>query len=99
MNRDQLLKFVNDHLAGGVTCQAFTEAMTDYLERRLTFGQQVRFQVHLGLCLGCRRYLRQMKQSIEVLHQLPDEPIPPHIRQEIFQRFRTWKTRVPQGSS
>lgn len=92
MNRDRITKFVNDHLAGGVTCQAFTEAMTDYLEGRLTFRQKVRFQAHLGLCLGCRRYLRQMKQSIEVLRQLPDEPIPLHIREEIFQRFRSWKT-------
>lgn len=98
--REHLKKFVNEYFAGGVTCQAFTDAITDYLEGMLSWTQWVHFQAHLGICLGCRRYLRQMKQTIETLGRIPQEPIPPAIREEILQRFRNWKTRAThQGPS
>ncbi|HJU03521.1 MAG TPA: anti-sigma factor [Nitrospiraceae bacterium] len=92
MAREQVKKFVNDYFAGGVACREFTEAITDYLEGHLSFRERIRFQIHLGLCLGCRRYLRQMKQTITLLGKLPEEPLPPAVREEILHRFRTWKS-------
>ena len=91
MTREDLKNFVIDHLAGKVTCQEFTEAVTDYLEGSLGFLKWVRFQMHLGMCIGCRTYLKQMKQTIQTLGKLPEEPIPPSVREELLQRFRTWK--------
>ena len=79
------------YLAGNLTCRELTELVTDYLEGRLSFSQRVRFQMHLGLCLDCRAYLRQMKQTIRTLGGLPAEPIPPHIQEELLRRFRNWK--------
>lgn len=93
MTREELKNHVIDHLAGKVTCKAFTEAVTDYLEGRQTFLLRVRFQMHLGLCLACRTYLRQMKQTIDTLGRLPEAPIPPAVRDELIERFRTWKSR------
>lgn len=93
MTRNDLKHQVLDCLAGKVTCKAFVEAVTDYLEGRLTFLQWLRFQMHLGLCLGCRTYLHQMKQTIHTLGRLPEEPVPPAIRDELLRRFRTWKSR------
>src|SRR2546428_12916595 len=60
MTRDDLKNQIIDYLAGKLTCKEVTEAITDYLEGRLSFGKWVRFQMHLGLCFGCRRYLRLM---------------------------------------
>lgn len=92
MTRDQLRKFVNDYFAGGIICKQFTEVITDYLEGTLTWKERLRFHIHLGFCVGCRRYLRQMKQTIETLGKLPQEPLPPHIQEELLQRFRTWRS-------
>ena len=91
MTREELKLHVIDYLAGKVTCKAFTEAVTDYLEGHLSFFLWVRFQMHLGMCVGCRLHLRQMKQAIRALGRLPETPIPPAIREQLLERFRDWK--------
>ncbi len=68
-----------------------TELVTDYLEGRLPLPRRVRFQLHLGMCRHCRAYLRQMKATIRTLGRLPQEPIPPHIADDLLRRFRNWK--------
>ena len=93
MTREDLKNQVIDYLAGKLTCKEFAEAITDYLEGDLTFTQWVRFQMHLGMCMGCRRYLRQMKLTIRTLGRLPEEPIPPAVRDELLQRFRHVKAK------
>ena len=92
MTREELKNLVMDYLAGKVTCREFTEAVTDYLEGNLGFLKWVRFQMHLGMCVNCRAYLRQMKQTVQTLGRLPEEPIPPAVREELLRRFRAWKS-------
>jgi predicted anti-sigma-YlaC factor YlaD len=91
MTRDDIKKLVFPLLAGNMTCKELTELITDYLEGQLSFLEGVRFQMHLGTCLGCRRYLRQMRLTIRTLGAIPAEPIPPAVREELIRRFRTWK--------
>jgi len=91
MMRQELQNHVLKSLAGNLTCTEMVEAVTDYLEGRLSFVDRVRFQMHLGMCVGCRIYLRQMKQTIRTLRRLPAEPIPPQVHDELVLRFRTWK--------
>ena len=93
MTREELKNHVIDYLAGKVTCKTFTEAITDYLEGNLSFVDWVRFQMHLGICLGCRIYLRQMKLTIRAMGALPEKPIPPDVSEELMRRFRTWKNK------
>ncbi len=82
---------VTDDMVGKLTCKQLTEVVTDYLEGTLSFWDRLRFHMHLGMCLSCRRYLRQMKYTIHTLGQLPSEPIPPNVREELLSRFRNWK--------
>jgi predicted anti-sigma-YlaC factor YlaD len=79
------------YMAGNFSCMAIAELLTDYLEGALTLSQRVRFQMHIGLCVACRNYLRQMKYTVATLHQLPSEPVPPQVKEELMKRFRTWK--------
>ena len=81
-----------EYLSGKLTCQQVAEAVTDYLEGALSFVDRLRFHMHLGMCVGCRNYLRQMKYTIQTLGKLPAEPIPPKVRDELVKRFRDWKT-------
>lgn len=79
------------YMAGNLSCKEVAEVITDYLEGAMPWWDRIRFHMHLGLCLGCRNHLQQMKQTIETLGKLPPEPIPPHIRDELLKRFRNWK--------
>lgn len=91
MTHDDLRNSIIDHLAGKLSCKEVTEVITDYLEGNLSVLDWVRFQMHLGLCLGCRRYFRQMRLTIRTLGTLSAEPIPTAVRDELLQRFRMWK--------
>ncbi len=86
------------YMAGNFTCREIAELITDYLDGSLTFRERIGFQLHLGLCFACRNYLRQMKYTIATLRQLPPDPVPPHVKEELLKRFQNWKQRSP-GSS
>ncbi len=78
-------------MAGNMSCQDLVELITEYLEGNLSFSERIRFQLHLGLCQGCRNYLHQMKSTIRILGKLPAESMPDDVRDELLERFRTWK--------
>jgi anti-sigma factor RsiW len=86
------------YMAGNFSCREIARLVTDYLEGSLPFRERVRLQLHLGLCFACRNYLRHMKYTIATLRQLPPDPVPPHVQEELLKRFRTWKQRSPQYS-
>lgn len=79
------------YMAGNFTCKEIAALITDYLEGSFTLSQRLRFQMHIGLCVACRNYLSQMKYTVATLGQLPSEPIPPQVKEELMKRFRTWK--------
>lgn len=74
-----------------LTCEQITELVTDYLERRLPLGKRIRFQLHIGMCRHCRRYLRQMRVAIRTVGKLPPEPPPDDVKRELLERFKSWK--------
>ena len=98
MNRDDLKNLVMDYFPGKITCAKLVEAVTDYLEGEMGPLKWLKFQMHLGMCIGCRNYLKQMKQTIRTLGELPTAPIPPEVRDELLERFRTWKSGSKNGS-
>lgn len=74
-----------------LTCREIAELVTEYLEGRLSWMQRLQFQLHVGMCGPCRRYLRQMRTTMKTLGKLPDEPLPSEVEAELLERFRTWK--------
>jgi len=74
-----------------LSCRQVTEIVTEYLERRMSLTDRMRFWFHLGMCVNCRRYLRQMRITVAALGQLPqDFAIPQPVRDELRQRFASW---------
>ena len=73
------------------TCKELTELVTDYFEGHLPFGERLRFQLHVGMCGPCRRYLRQMRLTVDTLGCMPSEPIPEAAREELLKRFQDWQ--------
>jgi hypothetical protein len=90
MTRSELYQRVFHQLAGRLTCREVTEAVTEYLEGAMGMTRWTRFQLHLGLCIGCRIYLRQMRLTLEATKALPADPMPDAMRAELLRRFRSW---------
>ena len=81
-----------------MTCQQMTELVTDYLEGKMSFFQRLQFQMHVGMCKPCRRYLAQMKTTVSTLGELPEDfEIPTEIKQELLASFRDWKQNPSEG--
>lgn len=74
-----------------LSCQEVTEIVTDYLEGRLSLMDKVRFHLHVGMCVNCRRYLRQMRETVRGLGRLTNPSIPDEVQDELMKRFRKWK--------
>ena len=74
-----------------MTCRDVTELVTAYLEKRLPFGDRVRFQMHIGMCKHCRAYVRSMKMTMRTLGKLPEQSPPADVREELLRRFANWK--------
>ena len=74
-----------------LSCKEILELVTDYAEGGLSLPDRVRFQVHLGMCRSCRRYVRQVKATAGALGRLPPPELPPDLEQELLRRFEGWK--------
>jgi anti-sigma factor RsiW len=74
-----------------LTCRELVELVTAYLDDTLPPSERGRFDAHLTDCPYCGTYLEQMHQTIRLLGQLPEERLAPDVKEELLQRFRTWK--------
>jgi anti-sigma factor RsiW len=52
-------------------CSEVTELTTDYLDRALPPSRRLAMGVHLALCSFCRKHLRQVRQTIRLLRDMP----------------------------
>jgi anti-sigma factor RsiW len=74
-------------------CRDASELVTDYLEGALAPGDRAWFETHVGMCPSCRRYLRQMRLTINVLHHLPRPALSDEAMDELLGAFRAWAGR------
>ena len=65
-----------------------TQLVTDYVEGRMPWSQRLHFQLHLGMCRSCRRYVQQMRLTIQATGALPAEPMPEEVRTALLSAFR-----------
>lgn len=76
-----------------LSCKEITELVTEYAEGRLSLGQRLRFQLHLGMCRHCRAYVRQMRATVAAAGRLPPPELPPGTEAELMRRFEGWKKK------
>jgi predicted anti-sigma-YlaC factor YlaD len=73
-----------------VACQELVEIVSDYLEGALPEADRERFDAHLEVCEGCRRYLDQMRTTIRIVGTLTAEDLDPDAKDQLLQLFREW---------
>lgn len=66
-----------------VLCRDVTEMTTEYLEGTLPLHRRVAMRFHLSICSMCRRYMRQVRQTIGLLGILPPEPVPEAVENRL----------------
>ena len=78
-----------------MTCRELSEIVTDYLEGAMPLQDRIRFDLHLAVCPECRRYVEQMRQTVEATGRVAPEPIPTEVEAMLLERFRDWKRAGP----
>ena len=73
-----------------LACRELVEIVSDYLEGALPEADRERFEAHLEVCEGCRRYLDQMRTTIRVVGTLTEDDLDPGARDQLLQLFREW---------
>ena len=74
-----------------ITCHQLVELVTEYLEGALESSERARLEQHLARCRPCRRYLDQMRLTIQTVGQLREESVTPAAQAELLKVFRAWK--------
>jgi predicted MFS family arabinose efflux permease len=70
-------------------CNEAVEIVTEFLEGSLDPHAELQFTNHVRGCLGCSRYLDQVRQTIEELRRLPEqERLPSSTRASLLATFR-----------
>jgi anti-sigma factor RsiW len=75
-----------------LSCQELVELVTDYLEGVLPAAERERFDAHLAICKGCRRYVEQMRVTLRVTGELTPEALSPEAEAALLSTFRAWRT-------
>ena len=76
-----------------ISCQELVELVTDYLEGVLPPAERRRFDEHVGRCSGCRMYLTQMRQTIELTGRIRTQDLSPDAESALLQAFAGWRGR------
>jgi anti-sigma factor RsiW len=73
-----------------MSCEAFVELVTAFLDGALDVDTEHRFVDHLGRCRGCDLYLEQIRRTIQELGSLPCEELSGAARADLLTAFRSW---------
>jgi hypothetical protein len=75
-----------------LSCQELVELVTDYLEGALSEDDRARFERHISPCDGCRIYVEQMRQTIEVVGRLSVDALTPEAERDLLEAFSGWRS-------
>jgi len=53
------------------SCKDITEESSNYLDHHLPLWRRIGFQIHLLMCVHCKRYVDQLKLTIATLGRIP----------------------------
>ena len=76
-----------------MTCKEFADRVSDYLDGRVPYGERIGIWLHALMCEPCRRYMDQMRQTIDYMHEVGesehDEGCPDEVKEELMEQFRS----------
>jgi predicted anti-sigma-YlaC factor YlaD len=85
--------------AGDLDCNEIVELVTDYLEGAMDAPTAAAFEAHLTICEGCRRYLDQIRRTIETTGAITGSALSPQTEAILLDAFRGLRRPVDQAGS
>ena len=76
-----------------ISCRELVELVSDYLEGTLTASDRARLESHVARCGNCAAYVRQMRETITLMGQLPMQPLSAQTEAHLLVAFREWRAR------
>jgi anti-sigma factor RsiW len=79
-----------------VTCRELASFMLDYVSGELPRDRVEAFDHHLTLCVNCRRYLAQYRETIAAGRAAfadPDAPVPAEVPDELVRAILAARQR------
>lgn len=71
-----------------LTCKQLVEKAGDAREGRLSLVDRAGRAAHLAWCHHCRRFLRQLDETIATARQVSASPVPAALRRSILDQLR-----------
>ncbi|MCQ4321148.1 anti-sigma factor [Stutzerimonas stutzeri] len=59
-----------------LTCKEMSELGSDIIDNHLRLTTRMAVLMHLSMCTRCRRYIKQLQLTADVLRQLPPDAAP-----------------------
>lgn len=54
-------------------CDYIVQTISEGMDRKLTFGEQIKLKLHLKICRWCQRYLEQVYLIHDAAHKFSDD--------------------------
>jgi anti-sigma factor RsiW len=76
-----------------ISCRELVELVSDYFEGALTASDRARLESHVADCGNCAAYVRQMRETITLMGELPTLTLSARTEARLLVAFREWKAR------
>jgi anti-sigma factor RsiW len=77
-----------------IECEGVVEEVTDYLEGALDEDTTTQVTSHLENCWACVNYVGEIQVTIQLMSDLPAEPISGELESNLLDMYREWAARV-----
>ncbi len=71
-----------------LTCKKVIENGSEYIEGDMTRWQRIDYKFHLFMCVSCKRYIQQLKQTILMIGRSPKKQIPEEVEQKLSKEYQ-----------
>ncbi len=65
-------------------CKNIAEHSSEYLDHNMPWWKRPGYWLHIAICVHCRRYINQLKLTIDTISKSPDA-VPPSVSTEEIQ--------------
>ncbi len=65
------------------SCREVVTLLSDYLDDELPHAEKRSIDMHLTTCVDCRNYMNTYRETVRILGNIPDEPIPREFEEHL----------------
>ncbi|NVJ65771.1 MAG: zf-HC2 domain-containing protein [Gammaproteobacteria bacterium] len=71
-----------------LSCKKIVENGSEYLEGDQGSWQRLNYKMHLFMCVSCKRYVKQLKQTIAMIGLSPKQEPSVELEQKLVEEYK-----------